>query len=80
MSNVKKKKKRLKRRVLLFIDLILLIILAGFGYFIYITSKTQLDTSGDSSIVTNDLNSEEIGGYRNIAIFGVDSRDNALEP
>ncbi len=79
MSNVKKKKKRLKRRVLLFIDLILLIILAGFGYFIYITSKTPLDTSGDSSIVTNDLNSEEIGGYRNIAIFGVDSRDNALE-
>ena len=79
MSNVKKKKKRFKKRVLLFIDLILLIILAGFGYFIYITSKTQLDTSGDSSIVTNDLNSEEIGGYRNIAIFGVDSRDNALE-
>lgn len=79
MSNVKRKKKRLKRKVLLFIDLILLLIVAGFGYFIYITSKTQLDTSGDSSIVTNDIDSEEIGGYRNIAIFGVDSRDNALE-
>ncbi len=79
MENSKKKKRRLKRRILLFIDLILLLIVAGFGYFIYITGKTQLDTSGDSSIVTNDIDSKEIGGYRNIAIFGVDSRDNALE-
>lgn len=77
--NTKKKKKRLKRKVLLFIDLILLLIVAGFGYFLYITGKTQLDTSGDSSIVTNSIDSEEIGGYRNIAIFGVDSRDNALK-
>jgi LCP family protein required for cell wall assembly len=79
MSANNKKKKRLKRKVLLFIDLILLIIVAGLGYFIYITGKTQLDTSGDSSIVTNSIDSEEIGGYRNIAIFGVDSRDNSLK-
>ncbi|QHQ59706.1 LytR family transcriptional regulator [Anaerocolumna sedimenticola] len=77
--NRKKKKRRLKRKVLLFIDLMLLLIVIGFGYFIYITGKTQLDTSGDESIVTNSIDSEEIGGYRNIAIFGVDSRDNALE-
>ncbi|WMJ86136.1 LCP family protein [Anaerocolumna sp. MB42-C2] len=75
----KKKRKRLKRKVLLFIDLILLIVVVGFGYFIFITGKTQLDTSGDGAIVTNSIDSEEIGGYRNIAIFGVDSRDNALE-
>jgi polyisoprenyl-teichoic acid--peptidoglycan teichoic acid transferase len=77
--NNKKRKRRLKRKVLLFFDLILLLIVAGFGFFIYITNKTQLDTSGDDSIVTNSIDSEEIGGYRNIAIFGVDSRDNALE-
>jgi LCP family protein required for cell wall assembly len=79
MNANNKKKKRLKRKVLLFIDLILLIIVGGLGYFIYITGKTQLDTSGDSSIVTNSIDSEEIGGYRNIAIFGVDSRDNSLK-
>lgn len=78
MSN-RKKKRKLRRRILLFFDLILLIIVAGMGYFIYMTSKMQLDTSGDSSIVTNDLDSDEIGGYRNIAIFGVDSRDNSLK-
>lgn len=79
MSNTRKRKKRLKRKVLLFIDLVLLIIVAGFGYFIWLAGKTQLDTSGDSSIVTNSIDSEQIGGYRNIAIFGVDSRKNALE-
>lgn len=78
-NNNKKRKKRLKRKVLIFFDLILLLIVAGLGYFIFITNKTQLDTSGDDSIVTNSIDSEQIGGYRNIAIFGVDSRDNALE-
>ncbi|MGB8453988.1 MAG: LCP family protein [Anaerocolumna sp.] len=77
--NNKKRKKRLKRKVLLFFDLILLLIVAGLGCFIYLANKTQLDTSGDSSIITNSIDSDEIGGYRNIAIFGVDSRDNALE-
>lgn len=78
-NNIKKKKRRLRRRILLFIDFILLIIVVGLGYFVYVTSKAQLDTSGDSSIVMNDLNSDEIDGYRNIAIFGVDSRDNSLK-
>ncbi len=77
--NSKRKKRKLRKKLLLLIDLILLLIVAGFGYFIYITDKTQLDKSGDASIVTNDIDSKEIGGYRNIAIFGVDSRDNALK-
>ncbi len=77
--NKKKKKKRLKVKILIFIDLLLLLIVAGFGYFIYIANKMQLDTSGDDSIVVNDIDSDDIGGYRNIAIFGVDSRDKTLE-
>ncbi len=75
----KKRKKRLKRKLLLFMDLILLLIVAGLGYFIYMAGKMQLDNSKDSSILTNNIDSKEIGGYRNIAIFGVDSRDNALK-
>ncbi|WP_207665489.1 LCP family protein [Anaerocolumna xylanovorans] len=42
-------------------------------------SKMQVDKSGDSSIVVNDLDDKDMKGYRNIAIFGVDSRDNALK-
>jgi LCP family protein required for cell wall assembly len=73
------KRKKRKSRLILFIDLILLIVLLGVGYFFYMTSKTQFNNSVDDSIVVNDLNSDDMKGYRNIAIFGVDSRDNELE-
>jgi LCP family protein required for cell wall assembly len=75
----KRKKKRLKTKVLLFIDLLLLCIVIGIGYFVYITNKAQIDKSGDDSIVTNNPDNSDLEGYRNIAIFGVDSRENALE-
>ncbi len=77
MRNKKKKKTRLK--VLLFLDFILLLIIAGLVYFFFLTGKTQLDKSKDESIISNDIDSEDIKGYRNIAIFGVDSRDNRLD-
>lgn len=79
MSGTIKKRKKKKTKFLLIIDLILLIIVLSLGYFFYITTRTQLDVSGDDSIIVNELDSEDIGGYRNIAIFGVDSRDNSLE-
>lgn len=76
---VKKKKKRLKKKVLLIIDLFLLVIVLGIGYFLVLANKTQRDNSGDDSIVTNDIDNADLEGYRNIALFGVDSRENTLE-
>jgi LCP family protein required for cell wall assembly len=78
-NSKRKRRKRRKTKLLLFIDLFLLLIVAGFGVFIYFTNKTSHDSSADSSIVMNDLESDDIRGYRNIAVFGVDSRDNSLE-
>ena len=79
MSDNRGKRRRRKSRIILLIDLVLLVIVLGLIYFFYITSKTQLDVSGDKTIITNELNSDDIEGYRNIAIFGVDSRDNLTE-
>ena len=76
----KKKRKRKKLKVVFFfIDIILLVLIGGLVYFFYLTSKAQIDKSGDSSIVSNDIDSNDMKGYRNIAIFGVDSRDNELK-
>jgi LCP family protein required for cell wall assembly len=74
-----KKTKKRKTKIILFIDFILLIIVLGLAYFFYQTSKMQVNNSADDSIITNDIVSEDIEGYRNIAIFGVDSRENELE-
>lgn len=75
----KKKRIRFKKKVIIIFDLFLLIIVLGAGYFLYLANKTQRDTSGDDQIVTNDINNADLEGYRNIALFGVDSRDNSLE-
>jgi LCP family protein required for cell wall assembly len=77
--NANNKKKRKKFKFIFILDIILLMIVLGFVYFFYLTSKTQYDVSGDQSITTNDIDSDTISGYRNIAIFGVDSRDNSLK-
>ncbi len=75
----KKKRIRFKKKVIIIFDLFLLIIVLGAGYFLHLANKTQRDTSGDDQIVTNDINNADLEGYRNIALFGVDSRDNSLE-
>lgn len=77
MKKTNKKKTRLK--ILIIIDVLFLLIIAGLVYFFYVTGKTQLDNSEDEKIISNDIKSESIGGYRNIAIFGVDSRQNKLD-
>lgn len=75
----KKRKKKRKAKLLLLIDLILVLVLAFLGVFFYFANKTNLNNKEDSSIITNDLDNKDLKGYRNIAVFGVDSRDNALE-
>lgn len=75
----KKKKRRFKKKVLIIFDLFLLMIVIGAGLFLYLANKTQRDNSSDDQIVTNDIDNADLEGYRNIALFGVDSRDNSLE-
>lgn len=75
----KKKRRRFKTKALIIIDLFLLVIVVGIGYFLFLANKTQQDNSGDASIITNDVDNADLEGYRNIALFGVDSRENHLE-
>ncbi len=75
----KKTKKNVVLKVILIILLILIIIIAGIGVggYSYIVSK--LNKMQQVEINVNELNvNEEIKGYRNIALFGVDSRDSNL--
>jgi LCP family protein required for cell wall assembly len=76
MAQVKKKKKN--RLVGILILEIVIIILLFVGLKIFNTmNKIQHNDEFDSSIQQNE--EVEIGGYRNIAIFGVDSRENDLD-
>jgi len=75
------KKKRTKKKLifLLIVDLILVLTIGFFGLFFYFTNKINLNNKEDKSIMTNAIDSKHLKDYRNIAIFGVDSRDNSLE-
>lgn len=75
----KKKRRRFKTKVVVIFDLVLLLLVGAIGYYFWMASKMQVDKSGDSSIVTNNPDNEDMEGYRSIAIFGVDSRENALK-
>lgn len=75
----KNKRKKSKLIKILLIELVLLLVLVGF-YKIYTSlNKINIDNSDDSSILSNLLPDKFQKGYRNIVIFGVDSRQNALE-
>jgi LCP family protein required for cell wall assembly len=81
MNKKKRKKRRFKKgaKLLLCIYILIFLLLLGGIYFFYVTNKANVDKSKDDSLVTNEINSDDLKGYRNIAIFGVDSRDNLLE-
>ena len=73
-----KKKKKHGLFKILFAEIIIIFFLFV-GYKVYdMMSKIQYNDQNDSSIEKND-EVVEISGYRNIAIFGVDSRDNGLD-
>ncbi|HHT98144.1 MAG TPA: LCP family protein [Clostridiales bacterium] len=76
-KKIKKSKGKLVK--LLLIEILILLLLLG-GYKIYSTlKKINFDNSQDGNILTNLFPDENQKGYRNIAIFGVDSRDNKLD-
>ncbi len=78
---IKKKNKGKKKGLKIFgiIILVLIIILAGIGVGGYSYVVNKLNKMQQVDINIDELNvNEELSGYRNIAIFGVDSRDSNL--
>lgn len=77
--NKKRKGKRKGLKILGIILLILIIIIAGIcvGGYSYIVSKLNKMQQVKINVDELDIN-EELSGYRNIALFGVDSRDSNL--
>ena len=75
-KNEKKKYKRKKRILILEIILILIACIVGFGAYIF--SKLDNIDWDDNSIYQNDISDSNMKNYTNIAIFGVDSRENDL--
>jgi polyisoprenyl-teichoic acid--peptidoglycan teichoic acid transferase len=77
MAQEKPKKKNSKLFVILFFEIVIILLIFA-GIYIYDKmNKIQFDDSEDSNIQLNE--EVEIEGYHNIALFGVDSRENALE-
>lgn len=75
----KRRKKSKLLKIILIILLVLIIIVVGIGLsgYSYIVSKLNKMQQVDINIEELDVN-EELSGYRNIVLFGVDSRDSSL--
>lgn len=77
MAKQRKRKKKKKLARILFVEFIILLLLIGAANIYNTLNKIQHDDSKDKEIVQNEI--EEKEGFRNIVIFGVDSRENFLE-
>lgn len=78
MAQQRKKKKQKGRLIAIFITEILLLVLIFAGFKIYTSmNKLNRNNKDDSQIEKNE--EVELEGFRNIVIFGVDSRENRLE-
>ncbi len=75
MSDRKKQHKR--NKIILFLEIILILFAGIFAIFLYTFEKLDNIEWTDSDIYKNSL-SYDMDGYTNIAIFGVDSRENDL--
>ncbi|MBP1757026.1 MAG: hypothetical protein H6Q59_3424 [Firmicutes bacterium] len=74
---MRNKKKKSKLFIILFVEIIIILLIFA-GYYVYDKmNKIQFDDSENSNIKQNE--EVEIEGYHNIALFGVDSRENALK-
>lgn len=76
MAKGKKKNKTGRLVFILLFEVLVLVLLFGGFYLIKKMDKIQYDNSQDQNIQQNE--EVEIGGYRNIALFGGDSRENTL--
>lgn len=77
MAKTRKRKKKNKLVRILIVEIVILLLLIGAAKVYSTLQKIQHDDSEDEDIVQNEI--EEKEGYRNIAIFGVDSRQNSLK-
>ena len=83
-QNVRKKRKKSKKgskRIILFvIEMIILVVLLIVLYGVLKVDKVDKIAIDKEDIVVNEhvVNNVELKGYRNIALFGVDSRDQSL--
>ena len=76
----KRAKKKKKRPPLFIMEIIILAILLFVLYAVFKTDKIQKISINEDDIVVNDTvaSNDSMKGYRNIALFGVDSRDRDL--
>ena len=76
----KKSKKGSKRIILFIIEMIILVVLLVVLYGVLKMDKVDKIAIDKEDIVVNEsvINNVELKGYRNIALFGVDSRDKSL--
>lgn len=73
----KKKKKRLRR--LIIIELLVILILLPVAYLFFQLSRIPRQELDLENIQVNNIDLDALDGYRNIAVFGVDSRANDLK-
>lgn len=74
-----KKRKKKKRVLLLVLEFLFIIVGAAGLYMFYQLDRIPKADINKDNIEVNEINSNDIDGYRNIAIFGVDSRANDLK-
>lgn len=83
MAGKRHRRKKRRFKIILAVELVLLVVVVlgaivakvGMGYL----NKIQRDDDFDEDNLDTDVDSEKIGEYTNIAVFGVDSRDNGLK-
>lgn len=78
-KQMKKKKRKKKMRLLLIFEILFIIILIPAAFLIYQFCRIPTYKMNPDDIAVNAIASDDIKSYRNIAIFGVDSRANDLQ-
>ncbi|HEX3078334.1 MAG TPA: LCP family protein [Lachnospiraceae bacterium] len=74
----KKRKKKKRTKIIFLIELILILVLVPVAYIIYQFDKIPKQELKLENIKFNDFDMSHLDGYRNIVVFGVDSRANDL--
>lgn len=75
---MRRKKKKSKAKIIFIFEIILILLLIPVVY-LYLQMEKIPSTGKDMDVVQNEINNPDIKDYRNIVIFGVDSRANDLK-
>lgn len=78
VKKVKKKKKKRLRRIII-IELVVLVILLPIAYLYFQLGRIPRQELDLENVQFNNIDLDELKEYRNIAVFGVDSRANDLK-